>query len=252
MAKIVLFSDLHYGHQVAGLKGRTGVNIHGEVVRRELGRLRRAIDGERPDIVINLGDLVGSGSAEEARQFYGEVLKEFSSWRLYHLLGNHEFDHLSAAEIERILGQPPRQSFLAGGFKHILLDAYRDHQGPGTTKVIITAESLAFLEKELSTGEPAIIYCHFPVSEAAGNLGYWFNDCPRHAFIDRSGEVKVLIKKHGVRAFISGHTHFPFEMEIDGCRHVTIPALGEDSGGQPSRIYATLELPSLRLDFKNY
>ena len=195
-----------------------------------LGKLQDAgaeLNRHELDFVINLGDLID-------RQFenFPEPLKVLLGLRapLYHLVGNHDFcgpDYEYAVtpreEIFRILDlQNPYYSWNQNGWKFIVLDTNEVgtiEWPPGTpqydegAKVLsemkeagainsrpwnggLSEEQFAWLEKELESETPTIVFGHHPISPDYG--GNCLNDKQLRALLQKSSQVK---------AYFCGHEH---------------------------------------------
>jgi len=248
MSKIVIFTDLHYWENIKD-KARPGINTHGNTDELIL-KLKEGVKEVSPDVLINLWDLVFWNTLEEKLERYkymNKLLFSQLSFPSYHLLGNHEFFLTVTKDIESTLDTSMRNSFAVNNTKHILLDIEFSLE-----KLFqVSEETIKWLQEELKTELPVVIYCHYPITQKEENISYYHKKIPERSFLANSEELKDIIKWTTCKYWISWHTHFHFETEIDGVNHITLPSFAEDNTGKPNGSYAVFDTYTLSLDIKH-
>ena len=197
--------------------------------RESLGKLRAAVEAfnqEELDFVIHLGDLIDGGLKS-----FADILPIYRKLKApgYFALGNHDFAVAESekATVHKTMGMEARYyDFTVKGWRFAVLDgneigyiatAKDSPERAQAEKMLaamkakklrnamswngaLSATQLAWLDKVLADadakGQPAIVFCHFPVFPAnAHNL---WNDV----------EVIAMLERHrSVVAYINGHNH---------------------------------------------
>ena len=247
MSKVVIFTDLHYGEDISG-KNREWVNTHWNTYHL-LEKFKVDVGTIEPEIIINLWDLVFGSTREkkltEYRFLKDNFLDSFSQ-QIYHMFWNHEFFIANVDEIQEILWNMWRKSFVSGDIKHIILDIALSEN-----KLFeVSKETISWLKKELVSENKIVIYCHFPITEEENNISYVFWENGHRAFLENSKELRKIIKWTNCKFWISGHTHFEYRTLIDDIQHVTLPSFSEDHNGLPNWKYAILNTETMSLDVK--
>lgn len=231
-----LITDVHHG-------------THGKDQRARLRRFIDAAIARQPDFIIQCGDFCcAKGGLAEC----GEFLAEWNRFpgEKHHVIGNHDCDFQSKAELLKAWGISNRYySFDAGPFHFVVLDRnhfideagntvsydkgnwYPIHRagGPGHLAKVsrIDDEQLKWLADDLSkTGKPVVIFQHQP-SGVGSHDGNWQD---LNAVIDlhnaRHGRVQVFL-------VICGHDHDEQIAVRHGVHHLTLTsaAFGMPFGG---------------------
>lgn len=248
MSKIVIFTDLHYGEDIRG-KQKDGINTHG-ATDHLLEELCGNINQMSLECVINLWDLAYGSTRETKLACYRDVKTNFLDLllpRVIHMLWNHEFFIATKEEVQEILWNMNRESFIVWKSKHIILDIALSKN----RLFEISRDTIAWLRRELEFDGEIIIYCHFPITEDKENVSYVFGQNGHKAFLENSKEIKDLLKGSNCKYWISGHTHFLYETEIDGIQHVTLPSFSEDNVGKPNAQYAVFDTETMILEIKH-
>ncbi len=234
-----LVTDIHYAD--ADSRGS-------RFYRESIGKLTEAaekLSALRPDLVIELGDLIDSATGVDAdgelaflRKIDG-VLKRVSPNR-HCVLGNH---CLSTVPRDRFLGAVEQasghRSFDRGGFHFVLLDAC--HRKDGTpysagnfhwTDTEIPAAQQEWLSADLqATRLPTVVFVHQRLDSPAGSP---------HRIASADAVRKLLQRDGRVRAVFQGHSHQNELNRIEGIDYVTLAAMVEGSGAENSG-YSLLE-----------
>ncbi|MCL2325984.1 MAG: metallophosphoesterase [Proteobacteria bacterium] len=206
----------------------------------------RAIDiivAERPDIVINAGDMV---AGQRAKLRYRDMWKAFHSIVTDRLVeagipmaqtvGNHDGSGYTPFANEREIyidewlqrkpaldyvddsAYPLYYSFLQNGLFFVALDA--------STLDALSQEQFSWLERQLAnnpTPYGPIVFGHVPL----------FPVTAVKPEVVRDARLHPLFAKHGVQLVISGHHHAYFPAVLDGVTYLHVGVLG--GGPRPVR-----------------
>ena len=218
----------------------------GSVARDYRGTLRRleqcveTFNRQRPDFVIQLGDLVDgypSNTVASARDL-DAVLPIFNRLTAptYHAVGNHCLN-VGKEELGQKLGLTNfYYTFTvpsAKGWRFVVLDG--NDAGYG----VVSAGQIDWFRTTLaqarSAGEKIICFCHFPLLKEAAETHRMANSEAVLAELDASGCVV---------AWIAGHDHAGGYALRKGVHHITLRGLVEAPG---STAFARIELGADRL-----
>jgi Icc protein len=208
-----------------------------------VGAMNRIV---RPDLVINLGDVVEDETPEADERHYhqiAQVLRELDC-DVLHLTGNHDEVNLSPEQLRALRGPWSAQAPLrAGGFEVLTLATHSDLE-----RTWVEDADVARLEAELGAGEgPAIVCMHHPISEQDLRGNPWFERAPHLALVEGRERVRRVIEASGrVRAVFNGHVHWNHHVVHGGVPYFTIQSLIEnvaapDAAPQPAAAWATAE-----------
>ncbi len=242
VVSFAVLSDVQYADRDAAGK---------RTYRESLAKLEAAVrqlEAHKPAFVIHLGDLVDGGAENAAR-----ILPVFR--RLprpqYHVLGNHDF-FASRAAVMRSFGMKlPYYVFRAGGWRFVVLDgmqlSVKGGWPDGTRQFADGAKMLAFLkergapnaqdwngavgaqqrawlrrtlEQARGRGERTVVFCHFPVLEAATTAA--------HLLWDHDEVLAILDREPTVAAYVCGHDHRGGYAERNGVHHITMRGVVEN------------------------
>ena len=194
---------------------RWGTKEHTAVVRQ--------LAGDKPQLVVNLGDIVSvANRIHEWKSFFQIERELLGNTPMILVPGNHEgylAKDFGRAMLSRFFGLPNKPAvghrrIDYGVLRLLVLDVYwgeslaRGHEG------------WKWLEKELA-GTPAnrvaVVFVHTPV--------YSFG---RHGVYENMKELRPLLAKHRVTAVIAGHHHGYEHFLVGGTHHLTL-----GGGGAP-------------------
>jgi 3',5'-cyclic AMP phosphodiesterase CpdA len=231
MPRIVFLSDLHLSH------------THG-FFWENFRRARDAANEAEADAVIVTGDLCINGpDSDEEMQFATQALEGLEG-RVLALPGNHDVgdeppgqDPVQIVDENRLARwdaafTADRFALDSGAWR--LLGVNAQLFGSGLAR---EAEQDAWLDEELADarGRPVALVLHKPLFiEHAGEdepTASSLNPTPRAGLL-------VRLKAAGVRMVISGHLHASRDRDVEGIRHLWLPALAflgsRHHGGQPA------------------
>ena len=238
-----LIADPHYANAPS-----TGTRYFRESigkVQEGVARLR----AERAAFLAILGDMkdMVAGEADSHTLTYLVAIeREFQGFGgpLYHVLGNHDMDNLSKAQVMSHVentGIPDGRAYYAfshGGVRIIVLDANYDKHGrdydPNTLDwkdPNVPPQQLEWLKQELrNTVEPVIVLVHQRL------------DGDGVTSIRNRVDVREQLESSGkVLAVFQGHDHPGFYSLINGIHYYTLRAVVEGPGLE-NNAYAVVEV----------
>ena len=235
-ARFGLITDLHYAD-----KPPAGTRHY----RETPAKLAEAADQfrrDRPDFLVELGDLIDSSDSVGVELGYLErINRDVSaiSGERHYVLGNHCVDLLTKEEFLGGVGQKKSfYSFDSGDQHFVVLDAcFRGYGKPygrknsKWTDANIAAHEVEWLRADLAgTTRPTVIFAHQRLDVGSP---YGVRNAP---------EVRGVLEGSGkVRAVFQGHSHKNDYHEIAGIHYVTQVAMVEGSGAESSG-YATVDI----------
>ncbi|MDR3094015.1 MAG: metallophosphoesterase [Bacteroidales bacterium] len=211
-----MVTDLHYANRKS-----SGTRYH----KHSMDKLHEAItvfNRSNLDFVIELGDFKDQGENPDRIQtlsFLDEIEHEFKKFKgdRYHVLGNHDMDSLSKADFlahtensGKVKGKN-YYSFVKKKIKFIVLDANYNEDGSDYdllfrkdhfdwTKTFIPDHEKLWLEKELNSQYPVVVFVH--------QLLDYFSSERTDVFVKNAAEVvDILERKNNVLAVFQGHRH---------------------------------------------
>jgi hypothetical protein len=238
-----LVTDAHYADADA-----KGVRFY----RESIGKMREAVDalrGENLRFLAELGDIKDMADGEaEARTLEHLVAIESELQRYggptYHVLGNHDMDNLSKAQVlgrirnSGIAADRSYYGYRSGGIHFVVLDAcFRsdgvayDHGDFRSNDSFIPGDELAWLAGELDGDDaPVIVFAHQRLDDAGG------------LSVSNRAEVRAALEASGkVLAVFQGHDHKGAIGRINGIHYYTLRAIVDGSGPENGS-YAVVEV----------
>jgi len=201
---------------------------------------------ERVDFLVELGDF--TNGAEEGDASHLEAIEAiFGTFEgpRYHVLGNHDLDSLSKAEVQvrventGIARDRTHYSFDNGGVHVVVLDANFNPDGtPYDTgnfqwdDANIPQSQLDWLEADLAANAlPTVVCIHQLLDEDDGAV-----------FVRNAAEVRAVLDRHPeVLAVFQGHHHAGSYQQVGGIHYYTLKAMVE-GGGLDNSSYAIVEV----------
>jgi alkaline phosphatase len=254
-----IFADLH-AHD-------TDSPSKGELMSTYPQRLTACIEAMNAwpaELVINLGDFVngnfvlGAESMGDPARIPGildkaeEIYSTFNGPR-YYVIGNHEVYDLSKEEfLAHTSATNTYQSFDAGGYHFIILDAQYNKEGEDLSHVgwavqgNIPQPELEWLEEDLAeTDKPTIVCVHqrldvdFDLLSGGGP-----------EILNNKAVQRILEDSGVVIAVFQGHDHENAHNVIDKIHYVTFDQLANERGSEPSWAYVTLNPAARTIEVK--
>lgn len=246
MMRFALITDVHFGPK-ASFEGKLRkLSHHAARLTGEFVDHMNTI--ERPDLVVNLGDVIEDESPEgdeRAYRSFVEILGRLDC-PVMHVAGNHDSVHLDDTTLAALWQHrgPLYYGRTIAGIHFVVLRTRHHRQ----TDVHLPQEQLAWLRAELRrTGLPCVVLLHHPLGEMdlAGNR--WFYQWPQICFVAEREQVRRIISESGsVIAVFNGHVHWNHFSVSDGIPYVTLQSLTEnvddDAPGRPARSYAIVDV----------
>jgi len=249
--RFALISDVHFG-PAAYFEGklRKLTAQAGELCAEFVTRMNREI---RPDLVVNLGDVIEDESRAADLERYGQFLHAMSSLQspVLHVAGNHDQVNLTDDDL--------RALWQHSGNLHYSRDVAGVHFSVLRTIEItdqaihLPEDQLAWLREDLAaTSLPTVILMHHPASEMRLDGNRWFEKRPHVCRVaERRAFQRIVSEAPRVVAVCNGHVHWNHFDVIGGVPYITLQSLVEnlddDAPGRAARAHAVLELNDKRL-----
>lgn len=225
VVRVGLITDLHHAD-----KNAAGNRYY----RETLGKLDEAAEyfqSNRPDVLVELGDLIDAADSVETEQRYlATINRPFSAIATdrHYVLGNHCVDTLTKAEfLASVERERSYYSFDRSGIHFVVLDscfrsdgvAYGRRNFQWTDPNIPPAE-MEWLKADLQSNKnPVIVFAHQRL-DVADNHG-----------VKNAAEVRALLENCGnVTAVFQGHSHKNDLRRIGSIFYCTLVAMIEGSG----------------------
>jgi len=179
----------------------------------------------QPDLVVGGGDYIlsrGVSKKKAAKQLrhINNIFRKSNAPRRY-CIGNHDLSHLSELAVEENLGiDYVHSSTDIDGLRVITMDTNepdpREDEEEYVTTGSVSAAELAWLDEQLDTSLPVIVFSHHsPVQTLDGKI-YRIN-------IYAADHVREVLERYNnVVAVFSGHHAVNYQTELNGINYVII------------------------------
>lgn len=233
-----VITDIHHSDKVDSRTRRHSAGL------AKVHAFAQAMNSEsRIDFIVELGDYIDRLDANNGKDPIANLAEVESAFRsfsgpTYHVLGNHEFDQLTRAQLlpnlrngtdaNRIDPARTWYSFDQGGLHCIVLDAdyygYDDPSGSvkpfdmngpqSWTNAYIPEAQKQWLIADLAASSlPTILFTHQTMHH---------NDTQNHN-IKNASEIRKILETDGdVLAVFSGHNHRGYYTKIDGIHYFVL------------------------------
>ena len=236
--RLGLVTDLHYAD-----KDARGSRHYRESLTK-LSEAARQFDKEKPELIIELGDLIdGTDAVEVEKKNLRRVVKQLTATAGRHhcVVGNHCVNNLTKPEFLEIVGQEKSfYSFDASGYHFVILDACFTSEGVpyGRKKANVKwgdaklpPAELEWLQADLRQSPHKSIVCVHQCLDVIPPFG-----------VTNGPEVRKILEASGkVLAVLQGHWHWGNYQEIGGIHYCTMKAIVEGSGPEHNA-YAMLDI----------
>lgn len=225
VVRIAIMTDLHYAD-----KDAAGTRYYRETLSK-LDEAAEFFQANRPDVLVELGDLIDAADDVEKEQRYlATINRPFSSIAAdrHYVLGNHCVDTLTKDEfLAGVQRDRSYYSFDRCGIHFIVLDSCFRSDGVAYgrrnfqwTDPNIPPEELEWLHGDLQNNRnPVVVFAHQRL-DVTDNHG-----------VKNAAEVRAILEKSGnVTAVFQGHSHKNDLRSIGGIFYCTLVAMIEGSG----------------------
>ena len=252
--RIGFLTDVHFGPE-AHFEGKLRKLSHrAEELSRAVVRELREV--EKPDVVVNLGDVIEDASRERDLENYRRFVDVLGALDcpVLHVAGNHDSINLSDDDLRALWKHdgPLHYSRDIGGV-HLTVLRSVEHKD---VAVHLPSEQLEWLEADLaSASAPVIVLVHHPLSEMNLDENRWFARAPHICRVAERRRARAIIEASGkVRCVVNGHVHWNHLDVIAGIPYVTIQSLIEnlddDAPGRPARAFAVCDVNEHQILFR--
>ena len=262
MAKIVIFSDLHYAPEKPIYNGSTIDRKLTDYAEPIIDALIDKINNEiKPDVVINLGDLI-----EDFNDHNKDIINLNYIWNklknincsFYSCIGNHDLRTMSSrCEVERIMNYNHSTfSVNIDGIHIVILGTYVNNElgtdcGGILKTRFISKEDIRWLKNDLNKNKlPTIICLHYGLAEDNMKGNWWFEENPENALLGNRKELKNIFKiDKNILAVFSGHQHWTKKIIEDNIPYYVLGSMTENINDDniPDGVYFIVEINGLKL-----
>jgi len=202
-------------------------SAHETAIRTELAAVVDRFDDWGADRVLVLGDLIEDENREADRAHVRAVRETLAAADapVTYLLGNHDVERLSRADLREVLGVERFWGRIEGTDLFYLDSSAPERAG---AQGAVGEDQLAWLDRELADAAGAVVFVHHPLGyrDLSGNA--WFASEPERAFCGNKREVNDVLARHDVRAVVSGHVHETAHVRYRGVDHVGVSAFSKE------------------------
>ncbi len=249
--RFALISDEHFG-PTAYFQGKLRkLTAHaGELCRAFVERMNREV---KPDLVINLGDVIEDESRAKDLEHYGQFVDILRALEcpVLHVAGNHDQVNLSDADLCQLWNHE--------GSLHYSRDVAGVHFSVLRTievtdvAIHLPQEQIDWLARDLAQSSlPSVVLMHHPASEMRLDGNRWFEKRPHVCRVaERRALQNVVSNAPRVVAVFNGHVHWNHFDVISGVPYITLQSLvenlDEDAPGRAAAAHAVVDLDDRRM-----
>ena len=249
--RLAIISDVHFGPR-ASHEGRLRKlsDQAAPLTRAFVERMNRV---ERPDVVVNLGDVVEDESPEADRRNYQQFIDILADLDadVVHVAGNHELVNLTEDDLRALWKHegPLYYSRDVGGVHLAVLHTHHCRE----IDVHLPPDQLQWLRQDLRRSSyPTIVLVHHPLSDMCLEGNRWFAKTPNICLVVERAAVRAVLEESGqVAAVLSGHAHWNHLDLVAGIPYVTLQSLienvHEDAPGLAARTHTIVDVDEGRL-----
>jgi Icc protein len=249
--RFALISDEHFG-PTAYFQGklRKLTARAGELCEAFVARMNEHV---RPDLIVNLGDVIEDESHAADLEQYARFVSIMSKSNspVLHVAGNHDQVNLSDDDLRKLWDH--------SGELHYSRDVAGVHFSVLRTievtdvAIHLPEEQIAWLRADLAQSPlPSVVLMHHPASEMRLDGNRWFEKRPHVCRVaERRALQQVVSEAPRVLAVFNGHVHWNHFDLIAGVPYITLQSLVEnlddDAPGRPAAAHAVVDLDERRL-----
>ncbi len=245
--RLAIVADIHHGAPSATKRGDRALALMAEFAR--------FANDAGPDAVIDLGDRISDLDAETDDRLAREAAEAFAPIAAprWHVDGNHDRDHLSAARNDEILGRAAgSQTVDIGGWRVALWradPAIRPRLQPDGARrrgFALPEPDLIWLSRVAQAADrPLLVVSHVPVSGHGQTGNYYFERNPDVSTYPEAARARAALAQARVPVVcLAGHVHWNTVTTVGGVTHLTQQSLTESftTEGEPAGAMGLLEL----------
>ena len=248
--RLAIVADIHHGAPSATKRGDRALAL--------MEAFARFAKDAAPDAVLDLGDRISDVDAETDARLAAEAAESFAPIAAprWHIDGNHDRDHLSAADNDRILGRSGGSETVdLGGWRVALWRADpKIRRGPGRRGFALPEPDLLWLSRVAQAADrPLLVVSHVPISGHAQTGNYYFERNPAAATYPEAARARAALAQARVPVLcLAGHVHWNTVTTVDGIAHLTQQSLTESftTEGAPAGAMGLLELGEGRVRWR--
>ena len=249
--RFALISDTHFGPAAyfQGKLRKLTANA-GELCQAFVTRMN---DEVRPDLVVNLGDVIEDESRAQDLVRYGQFVGILGQLRspVLHVAGNHDQVNLTDDDLRQLWGHPG-ELFYSQDIAGVHFSVLRTIEVTDVA-IHLPEAQLEWLRKDLAgSALPSVVLMHHPASEMRLDGNRWFEKRPHVCRVaERRALQEVVSAAPHVVAVFNGHVHWNHFDVIAGVPYITLQSLVEnlddDAPGRAAAAHAVVDLDERRL-----
>jgi 3',5'-cyclic AMP phosphodiesterase CpdA len=249
--RFALITDEHFGPK-AWFEGKLRKLSH-EAPRLTRAFVERMNQIDKPDLVVNLGDVIEDQNLDADRERYSEFIQLMSELEapVIHVAGNHDQINLSEDDLRAAWKHDGalHYSRVVSGIHFVVLNTLEVKD----VCVRLPVEQIAWLEADLAGAtHPVVVLMHHPASDQDLVGNRWFEHFPHICRVAERKELRRVLEASGkVVAVFNGHVHWNHLDVIAGIPYFTLQSLIEnlddDAPGRPAASFAVCDLGQRRL-----
>jgi len=251
--RIAFITDTHFGPRAYHEGKLRKLAEHASGLTREF--VQTMNDVERPNWVVNLGDVIEDQNPNDDARHYAEFLEILAGLNapILHVAGNHDQVNLPPDTLGKLWSQPGALHYTRdlGTLRALVLRT--DHTD---TAVHLETAQIEWLRVELERSPlPCLVLVHHPLCEMDVSDNVWFKNQPNICRVAERRRVRDILQASGkVVAVFNGHVHWNYLSVIRGIGYVTLQSLienvEEDAPGRPAGAYAVADFEQNRVSVR--
>jgi 3',5'-cyclic-AMP phosphodiesterase len=185
---------------------------------------------DRPDLVINLGDVIEDERRDRDLERYRRFVSILGGLkaRVLHVAGNHDQVNLRDDDLRALWAHTGALDYSRDiGHGHGIVLRTADEPGQA---IHLSEEPREWLRHDLATAPfPTIVLMHHPASEMRLEGNRWFEGRPHRCLVGERRRFRAMVEASGtVVAVFNGHVHWNHLDGIAGLPYVTLQSLTEN------------------------
>lgn len=248
--KICIFSDIHYIKNKPNFEVNQKLTEYAEeLVDMMIDKINNEI---KPDICINLGDLIqASSSFEEDKENLQYIWKKLQQIRVpfYTLIGNHELKQVkSNKEVLDIIGYESATFSLDVNNYHLIFCGTEVNNVDTRFKTHYLSDmDMEFIKDDLKNNinKKIIVFTHFGIAEDDMKGNFWFENNIEAGMLQNRKQLKDLLNNsNNILAVFSAHQHWTKRIKEYGIDYYLVGSLVENINhdGIPDGVYFDVQI----------